>query len=574
MQISCTLWRGGQAKRRHFVLVQRCLYCDIKTSSCHNLGIFSERRKRGKKVRALQYIVNGNGREVAQTTEGALAQDVQRFKEEANALAAAGWHAEALGRYRQALALRPGDGELNYYAGFAAWRAGNVADAGEHFRRAAQYSPNHPATHQALALWALSTADVDTALRHSERAMLIAPNEPEVLSTHAAALAAVGELDQAWSLVGRLLAGARVPPRALALYGQLASRHGDETDALRRALSALQSQGLGPEDLAQLHFTAAGLLDSLGRYDEAFSHASAAHAANRRPYDPSVIERQVERQIEYFTPPQLHHLPTASHGSLRPIFIIGMPRSGTSLVEQILASHPQVHGGGELSLLNDISEQAAQAEPPGRADYPGCLDAMSLRGCNELARQYLAGILRLNAAARYVTDKMPTNFFFLGTIRMLFPDCHVIHCVREPLDTCLSCYMTDFAMGHEFAQDLRHAGQFYRQYRRLLGHWRDRLNYPMIEVQYELLVSNLEREVGRLLEMLDLPPDPRCLKFHENPRRIATASAHQVRQPLYTRSVGRWRRYEPHLGALIEGLGDEASCGNSQPANTPELVQL
>lgn len=503
-----------------------------------------------------------------------MIQEAQRLREEADGLAAAGRHAEALAQYRQALTLRPADGELNYCAGFAAWQAGNVAEAGEHFRRAAQFSPHHPATHQALALWSLSTGDVDTALRHSERAMSIAPAEPEVLSTHAAALAAVGKIDQAWVAVGRVLAGQHVPPRAFALYAELAGLHGAQTDALQRALGALRLQNLSPEDLARLHFTASGLLDSLGRYDEAFDHASAAHAANRRPYDPSLIERQVERQIEYFTPHQLHHLPMASHGSLRPIFIIGMPRSGTSLVEQILASHPQVHGGGELSLLNDISEQAAQAEPPGRGDYPGCLDAMSLRACNELARRYLEGILRLNAAARYVTDKMPTNFFFLGTIRMLFPDCHVIHCVREPLDTCLSCYLTDFALGHEFAQDLRHAGQFYRQYRRLIRHWRDTLNYPMIEVQYELLVSNLEREVGRLLEMLDLPWDPHCLKFHENPRRIATASAQQVRQPLYTRSVGRWRRYERHLAPLIEGLGDEGSHGQIEPANAPELVRL
>jgi hypothetical protein len=318
---------------------------------------------------------------------------------------------------------------------------------------------------------------------------------------------------------------------------------------------------------------AAALLERLDCYDEAFSHASAAHAARHRPYDPTLLERQVEQQIQYFTPRKLHHLPCASHGGLRPVFIIGMPRSGTSLVEQILASHPTVYGGGELNLINDMSEAATVADLGRQSDYPGCLDAISLRDCNELAERYLAGLSRLNSAARYVTDKMPTNFFFLGTIWMLFPDCHVIHCVRDPLDTCVSCFMTDFGLGHEFAQDLTHLGQFYTQYRRLARHWSQTLNYPMIEVRNEQLVLDLEEEVRRLLELLDLPWDSRCLKFHENRRWVATASAQQVRRPLYAGSVGRWRRYERHLGALIEALVEELDEGR-EPVVTPELARV
>jgi tetratricopeptide (TPR) repeat protein len=503
-----------------------------------------------------------------------LADESARLQLEADALVAQGSYTEGLARYRLALALRRNDGELNYKAAFAAWRAGKTAEAGNHFREAARLSPHHPAPHQSLALWCLSTGDVDSALLHSDRALSIAPAEPEVLSARAAALAGAGQVAEAWSMIRRVLAGRHWPPRTIALYGRLAHLYGAEQDALERTIRMLERQALCAEDRAQLHFTAAALFDRRGCYDQAFGHASAAHAAHHRPYDPALICRQVEHHIEYFTPRKLHDLPCASHGSLRPIFIIGMPRSGTSLIEQVLASHPDVYGGGELGLLNEVSDVAAVADVAGRGDYPGCLDALSLRGCNELAGRYLAGLSRLNATARYVTDKMPTNFFFLGAIRMLFPDCHVIHCVRDPLDTCLSCYMTDFAVGHEFAQDLARLGQFFTEYRRLVSHWRDTLNYPMIEVQYEQLVSNPEDEMRWLLEHLDLPWDSRCLRFHENPRPVATASALQVRRPLYRGSIGRWRHYQTHLAPLIETLQEQEAGGKLENFSDIALAQF
>src|SRR6185312_15830718 len=131
-------------------------------------------------------------------------------------------------------------------------------------------------------------------------------------------------------------------------------------------------------------------------------------------------------------------------------------------------------------------------------NYPVCLDALSLRTCNELAARYLSGLSRLNSTARYVTDKMLPNFLYLGAISALFPDAHVIHCTRDPLDTCLSCYMTDFVFGHEFAQDLSHLADYHRHYNRLMSHWRDTLKFPLIEVSYERVVANLEGEVRRL----------------------------------------------------------------------------
>jgi len=153
-----------------------------------------------------------------------------------------------------------------------------------------------------------------------------------------------------------------------------------------------------------------------------------------------------------------------------------------------------------------------------------------------------------------VTDKMPQNFMFLGLVAMLFPEAHVIHCTRDPLDTCLSCYLTHFTLGHEFAQDLSDLGEYYSQYRRLMSYWRDTLRLPLIEVRYEEVVSDLEGQTRRLLDLLELAWDPNCLEFHKTPRLVATASLHQVRKPLYRRSVGRWRNYEKHLGPLADAL--------------------
>ena len=489
------------------------------------------------------------------------AEDVAaRLAGEADALFGEARYHEALACYRQAISHLAGrDARLFYRASFAAWEAGAHAEAGRLLREAARLAPRHPAAHQALADWCLNTGDVAGALHHSGRAAEIAPGEPEVRASRAAALCFAGDADAAWALARPLLGDAYCPARAVSVCGQLARRFNAIEETLRSTLSRLDASGtLAPANQSELHFVAAYLLDQSGHFDKAFRHAAAAHDANRRPYDPQDMPRQVDHRIEYYTPAKLHDLPRASHGSRKPLFILGMPRSGTTLIEQILASHPDVYGAGELMLLGELAASAASGDPEGGFDYPGCLDAFSLRRCDKLAAQYLAEMSRIGGertrTARYVVNKMPENFLYIGMIAMLFPDSHVIHCVRDPRDTCLSCYMTAFTTGHEFAQDLSHLGAYHNQYRRLMSHWRDTLNYPMIEVRYEEVVKDLEGETRRLLALLDLPWDPACLEFHRNPRHVATASHQQVRRPVYDRSVGRWRHYESHLAPLLSAL--------------------
>jgi hypothetical protein len=307
-----------------------------------------------------------------------------------------------------------------------------------------------------------------------------------------------------------------------------------------------------------LHFAAAALLDRAGRYDEAFEHARRGKEGRRPDYDPSHNSQWIDCHLEYFTPAKLQSLPRASHGSRRPVFIIGMPRSGTSLVEQILASHSQVHGAGELRTLMSIRRAAWTSLWAAEKPYPDLLDSMSKSIADELAGVYLSTIAALDERTTYVIDKMPDNFLLLGLIATLFPDSRVIHCTRNPLDTCLSCYMTYFAGGQEYSHDLAHLGSFYRDYDRLMKHWATVLNYPLIEINYENLIHDMPGQARQLLVQLELPWEDACLNFHQTKRPVLTPSSDQVRRPVYATSVGRWKHYAKHLSPLIAALGPKA----------------
>jgi Flp pilus assembly protein TadD len=502
---------------------------------------------------------------IAPVPENACGADARSLAGQAGRLFECGRFAEAVTVYGRALSIIPNDPQLHFRMAFAAWNAGDRELAGRHFAQTVRLAPGHFVAHQAMADWCRISGDLAGALQHSGCAAELAPREPHVLTCRAWALADAGMTEEAWSVVRAVDAVGFCSAQIAALTGRLARGQGQEAFALDMIHRALELPATTPEDGQLVHLAAAEVLDRLGRYDEAFAHAVAGHRVNRRPYRREAMRELVDQAIGYFTPAKLHDLPRASHGSRRPVFIVGMPRSGTTLVEQILASHPDVYGAGELHFVRNAATRiASTCQPP---EFPQCLDSLPLRGCNEAAERILFALEQINPTARYVTDKMPQNFMFLGLIATLFPESHVIHCTRDPLDTCLSCYMTHFTLGHEFAQDLSDLGDYYLQYRRVMGHWRDTVRRPLIEVRYEDVVRDLEGQARRLLGLLDLPWDARCLEFHKTTRLVATASLHQVRRPLYSRSVGRSRNYEKHLGPLksVLGLSDVPSNVTEDP---------
>jgi hypothetical protein len=222
-------------------------------------------------------------------------------------------------------------------------------------------------------------------------------------------------------------------------------------------------------------------------------------------------------------------------------------------VEQILASHPRVHGAGELSDVERLYTPPASA--PSAVEYPESMNQLDAAAARGMADKYLDRLRQLGGDALRVVDKMPFNFLRLGFIAALFPRARIIHCRRDPVDVCMSCYFQDFSSGHPFALDLANLGLYYREYVRLMDHWKKVLPVPIFDLRYEELTAEQERVSRELLAYCGLEWDERCLRFHETPRMVRTASNLQVRQSLYRSSVGRWKRYEPYIQPLLAALG-------------------
>ncbi|HEY8025590.1 MAG TPA: sulfotransferase, partial [Burkholderiaceae bacterium] len=245
------------------------------------------------------------------------------------------------------------------------------------------------------------------------------------------------------------------------------------------------------------------------------------------------------------------------HSSGQPIFVLGMPRSGTTLVEQILASHPDVCAAGEMPFISEASE-GLELYPNWKLGYPIGQKMPLDATLEQRAEFYLKRVEELVSVTgrRYFTDKQPENYYNLGLIAAMFPNARIIHCRRDPVDTCISCYNTLFAVKHYWSYDFGFLGRTYRRYWDLMQHWRNVLPGRFLEVRYEQVVGDIEQEARKLLEWCGLPWDDRVLRFYENDRPVNTASVAQVRQPIYTSSVGKWKKWEPYIGPLLAEIGD------------------
>ena len=289
------------------------------------------------------------------------------------------------------------------------------------------------------------------------------------------------------------------------------------------------------------------MFDDLERYDEAFPHFSKGNELDSRttPFDPRIHGILIDRLKRIFNKQFLSRRQGFGSESKRPIIIVGMPRSGTTLTEQVLASHPDVFGAGELRYIGVIADKLAD-HASGAAAYSG------------FANSYLDQIGALAPTAARIIDKNPLNFEYLGLIGRLLPSARVIHCRRDPRDVAVSCYFQNFTTGQEWSFDLADIGTYFKAYRRLMDHWEDVLPMPVMAIDYEDMVGDVEATARRIVDFVGLPWDPACLAFHTAERAVRTASQWQVRQPIYRRSAGRWRRHAQHLAPFLNaaGLGD------------------
>jgi tetratricopeptide (TPR) repeat protein len=305
-----------------------------------------------------------------------------------------------------------------------------------------------------------------------------------------------------------------------------------------------------PDDQkVELHFALAKACDDLGHYDEAFGQFKDGNAIQRRrvTYDETAVASFFDSIVNAFSPALMATQRGAGDPSNLPVFIVGMPRSGSTLVEQILASHPAVFGAGELVFMNDI----VAAIP----DYPSGVAELSGETLARLGQRYVERLRSLAPDAARIVDKLPPNFRHLGLINLILPNAKIIHVHRDPIATCFSCYSKLFLGGLNFTYDMGELGRYHKMYEALMAHWRAVLPpHALLDVEYETLVGDFEVEARRVVDFVGLPWDARCLDFAKTKRPVRTLSQSQVRQPLFASSIEHWRHYERHLGPLIDAL--------------------
>jgi tetratricopeptide (TPR) repeat protein len=477
-----------------------------------------------------------------------------------NALSQKESFAEAVVAYERAVQLNPHHYEALHQLGFALASLERFEDALRAHRRALDLKPDDPRGHEALGATLLLNHKMPAAEASFRRALELGSGSALVWNGLGTALKCLGRFDEASACFRKAMA---INPDGAAFYNGLVATGRRVADAaeLTRLDALLRQSGLPVDDRINAGFALAKLLDEADRFDDAFDHVAAANslfkqtrAAAGDRFDADLVHRTIERMIEAFTSAFFADRRAWGDPSELPVFIVGMPRSGTTLVEQILASHPDVFGAGELQEIPHLSHSLPG--PRDRATGHNW-DAASIA---RASKSHLAHLRSLDGDAARVIDKLPGNVFHLGLIATMFPAARVIFCRRDPRDNCLSCYFQRFARNNLlFTYDLVDCARQSLETDRLIAHWLRALPIRMCDIQYEALVADQEGESRRLVEFLGLPWDAACLDFHRTERPVVTASVWQVRQPIYTRSVGRWRHYQRHLEPLLEVLDGVAS---------------
>jgi len=512
------------------------------------------------------------------------------------ALMRQGRYDEAGPAFREAIRLQPGHLDARCNLGAVLHRQGRLLEALPLLQETVRFAPSHAQAQNDLGGVLLACDRPEDAVAHLQEAVRVRPTFAEAHSNLGLALRELGRLDESMACFRESLrlnpayAGAhnnlayslefqgkidearvayqealRVDPgnaRALAgLSGLAAHGHHWVSDEEVRLMQELVARANLPlDDLGRLHFALARLRDKAGAYDEAFEHYRRGNELRKEyvrrrgaVFDPAVHRQSVDRLIAAYSPAYFERVASFGLDTELPIFVVGMMRSGTTLAEQILASHPQVYAAGELRALGKLTDRL-----PGRLQtaeaYPECVSRLDAAAVCALAEAHLQMLQQCGGAATRVVDKMPFNFLHLGLIATLFPKARIVHCRRDSVDTCLSCFFQNFGEPHGFTLDLAHLGAYYREYERLMAHWHRVLPAPIFDLCYEELTADQEAVSRRLVAHCGLEWDERCLRFNETERAVRTASTLQVRKPIYRSAVGRWKRYEKHLGPLLEAL--------------------
>ncbi len=469
----------------------------------------------------------------------------------------AGRGGQSLSLLLQTVADHPNAFDAWFNLGVVQHLEGLLSAAGVSLQQAITLRPHSAEAHVALGLLFFDRHEVSSAFAEMDRALTLDPHNAETLAQKASMLRNSGDGEEAARYFRKAI---QLQPHYGEAYHALASlrkQTRNETHLSRDVEGmegAYQSSQTSPHDRMLIGFALGKVFDDLGEYDKAFGYFEQANRSQRQSFSYST-----ERQARFFRRHEeglgqafQEHCVGQAVDDTTPIFILGMPRSGTSLVEQILASHPAVFGAGEVEYTRVFVEtvQKITGHP-----FPQKILKIPPRKFKELGRTYIDLLKSNSSGAQRVTDKLPHNFLRIGMLAAVMPHAKIILCERDPVDNCLSIYQQYFAAAHGYASDLTELGEYYSLYRSMMFFWQQLLPRRIYRIGYEELVTDTEQQVNKLLAYCELPFHPSCLSFHETERIVNTPSANQVREPVYRHAIARWRNYESHLEPLRLALG-------------------
>jgi len=467
-------------------------------------------------------------------------------------------YTDAIDLFERAVALDPKN--LNYQLDLARAHRdmGHHHEAVKVFERARKIAPNEAIVLAQLADVLKLTGEYEKAIDLADQALVMYPRVAQLFATKVTALARLDRHKEAEAVCReaiKLADDAEVEPPLLisVIFGQVAQHLGLEDEAVERLQKGLKQENARPEERMSAYFALGAIEDARSNHEAAFEYYRLANTALPNRWNADNHSRSIDSLISAYSPERVASMRRSRSVTEAPVFIVGVPRSGTSLVEQILAAHPGVVAFGELL---DIWDAARRLSRDTRTPYmtPQFMDAVSVNMLDDAAKRYTARFRSSARGATRVTDKLPTNFLNVGLIAQMLPGARIIHCSRDPMDTCWSNYAVHFTNDLPFARNLTDLGRYCRDEQRLMNHFKQVLDLPILDVQYEQLVEDIEGQSRRMLDFLDLDWDDQVLRYYEQDRRIVTASADQANKPVYTSSIGRHKPYLPMLDELKSAL--------------------
>ncbi|MHC4976584.1 MAG: tetratricopeptide repeat-containing sulfotransferase family protein [Planctomycetota bacterium] len=464
-----------------------------------------------------------------------------------------GLYHEAIGLYKELLLRHESNGQIHARIGAAYLSVGEYGQARACLETALSLEPSDTDTIVQLARATFLNGDPDLASEHLERALAIDPDSNPALLCKAEFALLQKDYANACELLVDEASRDDCDVAVVLTCARALMRAGRKDESIEMLTRHLDRDDVNKKNRRRLASRLASVLDKEERYDEAFHWIMVANESPRHSQQMSLLQSMMTDVCASVTPERLAAVPRSTVTDPAPVFVVGMPRAGTTLLEHTVAAHPKGHGMGELMSLGMIADRLYGWHNPGiaRIDRMRMVKPASLE---REATQHLA-MLRAHAGdAERVVDKMPSNFFILPVIMQLFPNARILHARRSPRDTCLSCLFNLDPYGHWYSTHLDELGIFYNQYDRLMAHFKRVVPMPILDVQYERMVLDRRSMVAEILEFLDLPWDDACVRQEKEQRSVYTGSYEQAQQAIYTTSLQRWKNYESHLGPLLDHL--------------------